>query len=244
MHKSLLGIVVLTIGLVVFSLIVMGQFETDRFYQGIVAGLIPSLALFVASLIKQEAPQPAGETRSVLLQGRPKILFISLIFLQLVLWGLELAWFTSFQSLEGRLIADEQITGISQYADQAFQKSVAGMLFLSSWLPVTMLVCLLLGILLGRLNFWLIALANVISIGSYVLVVELTEFLDGGMSIEAMFETMFQGSLLETSMIAWDRIALMLMALGAGLLLLLLFTAVMSVSISTGARFGRQAQPS
>ncbi len=241
MQKNLLGIVLLTIGLVAFSLIVMAQFETERFYQGIVAGLIPSLALFVASSIKEAPAEKSSELRAAFVQGNAKILFISLIFLQLVLWGLQLAWFTSFQDLEARLIADQEITGISQYADHAFQKSVAGMLALSSWFPLTMMACLLLGILFGRLHFWLIALANLISICSYVLVVELTEFLDGGTSIETMFATMFQGSLHESSMIAWDRIALMIMAGGAGFVLLLLFTAIMSVSISTGARFGRRS---
>ena len=238
---SLIGIIGLTIGLVAFSVVVMGFLETPDVHQGIIAGLIPALALFVAGSIKQGAFADADNTRGAFSQGKPHFLFIALIFIQLVLWALMLTWFASFQHLEGRLIADGHLQGISLYGDHAFQKSVAGMLALSSWLPLTVMACLLLGILFGRLSFWLIALANAISIGSYVLVVELTEVFDGGMSIELMFEAMFQGSLQDSSMIAWDRIALMIMGIGAGFVLLLVFTAIMSLSISTGARFGRKA---
>lgn len=242
--RNIIGMTLLPIGLVVLSVVVMRQFDTEEFYQGIVAGLIPALALFVASSIKEGLLESENEARGRLSQKKPRLLFVSLIFMHLVLWGLMLAWFSSFQSLEGRLIADKQLVDITPYADQAFQKSVAGMLLLSSWLPLTVMACLLLGILFGRLQFWSIAVANLISIGSCVLVIRLIEILDVNMSIEIMFETMFQGSLHDSSMITWDQTALMVMAAGAGFALLFLLSVIMSISISTGAWFGRRAQVS
>jgi len=224
---------------VALMIVTMSSLSVPEFEQGVIVGLVPGLAFWVIDRIEKGSDEKTGGDVIALTRQRSSTLFIALIVTSVTYWVLTLAWYSGFQNLLGQLIETGQLKSITPYADHAFQKTVGGGLFLSSWLPLTIVTCVIFGILLDRLQFPMVMLANAIALGAFVLITQAVGWTRSDLPIEQIFETMFRGSVDNAPLVHWDRVVLVAMALGALLIILLFLSVVMSLSLSIGAWLGR-----